>query len=49
MIIHIDLPKLKSIELGYFSLFGQWGNDDCTLTMNSIHFYFYYYYQYRSS
>ena len=40
MIIHIDLPKLKSIELGYFSLFGKWGNDDCTLTMNSILFYF---------
>ena len=49
MITYIDLPKLKSIELGYFSLFGQWGNDDCTLTMNSIHFCLYDSYQYRSS
>ena len=32
----IDCPYLKSINLGLFSLFGEWGNESCSLIMNSI-------------
>ena len=32
----IDCPYLKSIDLGLFSLFGEWGNESCSLIMNSI-------------
>ena len=32
----IDCPYLKSIDLGLFSLFGEWGNESCLLIMNSI-------------
>ena len=32
----IDCPYLQSINLGLFSLFGEWGNESCSLIMNSI-------------
>ena len=32
----IDLPELSSIRLGYYSLFGKWGYESCSLSMKSI-------------
>ena len=32
----IDLPELSSIQLGYYSLFGKWGYESCSLSMKSI-------------
>ena len=32
----IDCPYLQSVNLGLFSLFGEWGNESCSLIMNSI-------------
>ena len=44
----IDCPYLQSINLGLFSLFGEWGNESCSLIMNSI-LYLYIFIIYRSS
>ena len=33
---NIDLPKLSSIRLGSYSLFGKWGYETCSLSMKSI-------------
>ena len=33
---NIDLPELSSIQLGYYSLFGKWGYESCSLSMKSI-------------
>ena len=38
-LIVLDLPQLRTINLGSFALFGQWGNDNCKLTMKSINIY----------
>ena len=32
----VDLPKLSSIRLGSYSLFGKWGYETCSLSMKSI-------------
>ena len=32
----VDLPKLSSIRLGSYSLFGKWGYETCSLSMKSM-------------
>ena len=32
----IDLPKLKSVRLGYYSLYGVWGSSSCSLVMRGM-------------
>ena len=30
---YLDLPQLETIVIGYHSLFGEWGEDSCSLVM----------------
>ena len=34
--IIIDLPKLQSIKLGYYALFGRYDDELCSLIMRSM-------------
>ena len=31
----IDLPKLQSVQLGWWALYGKWDDESCSLTMRS--------------